>query len=53
MIKDAIAELERLVGERAFIKGAAAYLEGKLRHAPAMFGVYSVRLGTVEPAQLT
>ena len=40
MIDDAIAELERLVGERAFTKGAAAYRERKQRHAPAVYGVY-------------
>ena len=35
------AKLEQIVGERAFVKGAQAFRDGRERHAPAVFGVYS------------
>jgi len=39
----AIAKLEQIVGDRAFVKGGQAFRDGRERHAPAVFGVYSGR----------
>ncbi|WP_156116775.1 hypothetical protein [Massilia sp. 9096] len=40
MVNDLIANLEKLIGEDVFRKGAAAFTAGEPRHAPARFGVY-------------